>query len=87
MIKLCLKVAKLNQTTESYGKIKKRPMEHQFLHLIIAPLVWQPKCELNPNEHSMYIRFLISPAIDGTSIWLEYTQLPWSHTLEGSGLG
>jgi hypothetical protein len=30
-------------------------MEHQFLHLIIAPLVWQPKCELTPKEHSMYI--------------------------------
>jgi hypothetical protein len=28
-------------------------MEHQFLHLIIAPLVKQPKCELTPIEHSM----------------------------------
>ncbi len=33
-------------------------MEHQFLHLIIAPLVLQPKYELTANEHSMYIRFL-----------------------------
>ncbi len=33
-------------------------MEHQFLHLIIALLVQQPKCKLIPNEHSMYIRFL-----------------------------
>jgi hypothetical protein len=33
-------------------------MEHQGLHLIIASLVQQPKCELTPNEHSMYIRFL-----------------------------
>jgi len=33
-------------------------MEHQFLHLIIAPLVLHPKCELTPNEHSMYLRFL-----------------------------
>ena len=28
------------------------------LHLIIAPLLQQPKCELTPHEHSMYIRFL-----------------------------
>ena len=33
-------------------------MEHKFLHLIIAPLVQQPKCELTANEHSMYIIFL-----------------------------
>ncbi len=33
-------------------------MEHKFLHLIMAPLVQQPECELTPNEHSMYIRFL-----------------------------
>jgi hypothetical protein len=33
-------------------------MEHQCLHLIIAPLLQQPKCELTPHEHSMYIRFL-----------------------------
>jgi hypothetical protein len=33
-------------------------MEHQFLHLIIAPLVKQPKCELTSNEHFKYIRFL-----------------------------
>ncbi len=33
-------------------------MDHQFFHLIIAPLVNQPKCELTPSEHSMYIRFL-----------------------------
>jgi len=33
-------------------------MECQFLQLIIAPLVWQPKCELTANEHFMYIRFL-----------------------------
>ncbi len=33
-------------------------MKLQFLHLLIAPLVQQPKCELTPNEHSMYIRFL-----------------------------
>ncbi len=28
------------------------------MHLIIASLVQEPKCELTPNEHSMYIRFL-----------------------------
>ncbi len=33
-------------------------MECQFLHLIIATLVQQPKCELTANEHSMYIIFL-----------------------------
>ncbi len=33
-------------------------MKHQGLHLIIASLVQQPKCELTPNEHSMYIRVL-----------------------------
>ncbi len=33
-------------------------MEHQFLHLIIEPLIYTPKCELTPNEHSMYIKFL-----------------------------
>ncbi len=27
-------------------------------HLIIAPLFWQPKCELTPIEHSMHIRCL-----------------------------
>ncbi len=35
-------------------------MEHQCLHLIIAPLLQQPKCELTPHEHFMYIRFLWS---------------------------
>jgi hypothetical protein len=39
-------------------------MEHQFLHLIIAPLVLHPKCELAPNEHSMYLRFIWLQAID-----------------------
>ncbi len=29
-------------------------MEHQCLHLIIAPLLQQPRCELTPHEHSMY---------------------------------
>jgi hypothetical protein len=38
-------------------------MEHQCLHLIIAPLLQPPKCELTPHEHSMYIRFLCSKAI------------------------
>jgi hypothetical protein len=33
-------------------------MEHQFLDLIIVPLALQPKCELTPNKHSMYIRCL-----------------------------
>jgi hypothetical protein len=33
-------------------------MQHQFWHLIIAQLVWQPKCELIPNDPSMYIIFL-----------------------------
>jgi hypothetical protein len=33
-------------------------MDHQFLNLIIVPLAWQPKCELTPNEHFTYIRFL-----------------------------
>ena len=33
-------------------------MEHQFLHLIIVPPVLHSKCELTPNDHSMYIRFL-----------------------------
>jgi len=35
-------------------------MEHQFLHLIIMPLVKQPKCEPTANEHSMYIILLWS---------------------------
>jgi hypothetical protein len=26
--------------------------------MIIVPLLQQPKCELTPHEHSMYIRFL-----------------------------
>ncbi len=56
--KKCLKVAKLNQTIESQGKIKKIAMEQQFLHLIIVPLALQLKCELTPNEHSMYLKFL-----------------------------
>jgi hypothetical protein len=32
-------------------------MEQQFLHLIIATLVYQAKCELTPNEHSIHIIF------------------------------
>jgi len=39
-------------------------MEHQFLHLIIVPLILQPKCELTPNEHSIYIRFLFTQQND-----------------------
>jgi hypothetical protein len=34
-------------------------MQPQFLHLIIALLVLQPKCELTPDKHSVYIRFLL----------------------------
>jgi hypothetical protein len=35
-------------------------MDHQFLHLIIAPLVKQQKCEVTPIEHYVNIRFLCS---------------------------
>jgi hypothetical protein len=33
-------------------------MDAQFLNPIVVPLSQQSKCELTPNEHSMYIRFL-----------------------------
>ncbi len=33
-------------------------MVHHFLHLIIAPLFLQPKCELTTNKYSMPIIFL-----------------------------
>ncbi len=43
-----------HQTTESQGKNKQIPMEHQFLHMIIAPLKKNP----NLHDHSVFIRLL-----------------------------
>ena len=64
--------------THSFCKIQ-LPMDHQILHLIIAPLVQQPKYELTPNEHSMYIIFL----------WLLHLGRLWrfSQTLVQAGKG
>ncbi len=49
---------------------------------MIAPLVKQPKCELTPNEHSTYIRFLwanpgseISAGANLKVVWAEFSTL------------